>query len=160
MKASPDFVFRAVSGAVVYTAISVINALKISARTTSSFISVSPISSVPGLQYHVHTGNCRETSRHSSWIFSLVFICCCYMIICLSFCLSAVLQFVPSHVDVRMCTFSEQAEKGLITALSEVRRRSQESTNFTVNVRWLLYSAYGIKSSAEFQTPITRHWTP
>uniref|UniRef100_A0A673LTX5 UPF0606 protein KIAA1549-like n=1 Tax=Sinocyclocheilus rhinocerous TaxID=307959 RepID=A0A673LTX5_9TELE len=100
VKAPPDFVFRAVSGAVVYTAISVINALRISARTTSSFISVSPISPIPGLQYHVHT----------------------------------VLQFVPSHVDVRMCTFSEQAEKGLITALSEVRRRSQESTNFTVNI--------------------------
>uniref|UniRef100_A0A8C1ZZK7 Si:ch211-1e14.1 n=1 Tax=Cyprinus carpio TaxID=7962 RepID=A0A8C1ZZK7_CYPCA len=100
LKAPPDFVFRAVSGAVVYTAISVINALTISARTTSSFISVSPISPIPGLQFHVHT----------------------------------VLQFVPSHVDVRMCTFSEQAEKGLITALSEVRRRSQESTNFTVNI--------------------------
>ncbi len=80
-----------------------------------------------------------------------------YMLV---FCLSAVLQFVPSHVDVRMCTFSEQAEKGLITALSEVRRRSQESTNFTVNVRWLLYPVYGIKSSAECQTPITRCWTP
>uniref|UniRef100_A0A8C2BG86 Si:ch211-1e14.1 n=1 Tax=Cyprinus carpio TaxID=7962 RepID=A0A8C2BG86_CYPCA len=100
VKAPPDFVFRAVSGAVVYTAISVINALRISARTTSSFISISPISPVPGPQYHVHT----------------------------------VLQFVPSHVDVRMCTFSEQAEKGLITALAEVRRRSQESTNFTVNI--------------------------
>ncbi|XP_050991526.1 UPF0606 protein KIAA1549 isoform X2 [Labeo rohita] len=100
VKAPPDFVFRAVSGAVVYTAISVINALRISAQTTSSFMSVSPISPVPGLQYHVHT----------------------------------VLQFVPSHVDVRMCTFSEQAEKGLITALAEVRRRSQESTNFTVNI--------------------------
>ncbi|XP_073707002.1 UPF0606 protein KIAA1549 [Garra rufa] len=100
VKAPPDFVFRAVSGAVVYTAISVINALRISARTTSSFISVSPISPVPGMQYHVHT----------------------------------VLQFVPSYVDVRMCTFSEQAEKGLITALAEVRRRSQESTNFTVNI--------------------------
>ncbi|XP_052386813.1 UPF0606 protein KIAA1549 [Carassius gibelio] len=100
VKAPPDFVFRAVSGEVVYTAISVINALRIFAQTTSSFISVSPISPVPGLQYHVHT----------------------------------VLQFVPSHVDVRLCTFSEQAEKGLITALAEVRRRSQESTNFTVNI--------------------------
>ncbi|KAL1257025.1 hypothetical protein QQF64_012570, partial [Cirrhinus molitorella] len=100
VKAPPDFVFRVVSGAVVYTAISVINALRISARTTSSFISVSPISPVPGQQYHVHT----------------------------------VLQFVPNYVDVRMCTFSEQAEKGLITALAEVRQRSQESTNFTVNI--------------------------
>lgn len=75
------------------------------------------------------------------------------------FCPSAVLQFVPSHVDVRMCTFSEQAEKGLITALAEVRRRSQESTNFTVNVCRMLYPAYGIKSSAKFQRPITWHWT-
>lgn len=135
MKAPPDFVFRAVSGAVVYTAISVINALKISARTTSSFISVSPISPVPGLQYHVHTGNCRGnfTSQFLNILSSInMLLLYDYMLV---FCLSAVLQFVPSHVDVRMCTFSEQAEKGLITALSEVRRRSQESTNFTVNVR-------------------------
>ncbi|XP_026143028.1 UPF0606 protein KIAA1549-like isoform X1 [Carassius auratus] len=115
VKAPPDFVFRAVSGAVVYTAISVINALTISARTTSSFISVSPISPIPGLQYHVHT----------------------------------VLQFVPSHVDVRMCTFSEQTEKGLITALSEVRRRSQESTNFTVNI--LNITASSVEVAAQQQ---------
>jgi len=59
VKAPPDFVFRVVSGAVVYTAISVINALRVSVRTTSSFISVSPISPVPGLQYHVHTGTLK-----------------------------------------------------------------------------------------------------
>ncbi|XP_052008744.1 LOW QUALITY PROTEIN: UPF0606 protein KIAA1549 [Xyrauchen texanus] len=100
VKAPPDFVFRAVSGAVVYTAISVINSLRLSARTTSSFISVSPISPEPSLQYHVHS----------------------------------VLQFVPSHIDVRMCSFSEQIEKGLISALAEVRRRSLESTNFTVHI--------------------------
>nr|XP_684863.4 UPF0606 protein KIAA1549 isoform X2 [Danio rerio] len=100
VKAPPDFVFRAVSGTAVYTAASVINALKNSARTINSFISVSPISPEPDRQYHVHT----------------------------------VLQFVPSHVDVRMCTFSEQAEKGLIAALAEVRRNSEESTNFTVNI--------------------------
>lgn len=115
VKAPPDFVFRAVSGAVVYTAISVINALRISARTTSSFISVSPISPVPGLQYHVHT----------------------------------VLQFVPSHIDVRMCTFSEQTEKGLITALSEVRRRSQESTNFTVNILNITLSPVGMAAQQQ-----------
>ncbi|XP_051579871.1 UPF0606 protein KIAA1549-like isoform X2 [Myxocyprinus asiaticus] len=100
VKAPPDFVFRAVSGAVVYTAISVINSLRLSAWTTSSFISVSPISPEPSLQYHIHS----------------------------------VLQFVPSHIDVRMCTFSEQIEKGLISALAEVRRRSLESTNFTVHI--------------------------
>ncbi|XP_051513138.1 UPF0606 protein KIAA1549-like isoform X1 [Myxocyprinus asiaticus] len=100
VKAPPDFVFRAVSGTVVYTAISVINALRLSAWTSSSFISVSPISPVPSLQYHVHS----------------------------------VLQFVPSHIDVRMCTFSEQIEKGLTSTLAEVRRRSQESTNFTVHI--------------------------
>lgn len=115
VKAPPDFVFRAVSGAVVYTAISVINALRISARTTSSFISVSPISPVPGLQYHVHT----------------------------------VLQFVPSHIDVRMCTFSEQTEKGLITALAEVRRRSQESTNFTVNILNITLSPVGMAAQLQ-----------
>lgn len=63
-------------------------------------------------------------------------------------CVFAVLQFVPSHIDVRMCTFSEKTEKGLITALAEVRRRSQESTNFTVNVSWLLYPVNIIKSSS------------
>ncbi|XP_077049736.1 UPF0606 protein KIAA1549 isoform X5 [Siphateles boraxobius] len=119
VKAPPDFVFRAVSGAVVYTAISVINALRISARTTNSFISVSPISLVPGLQYHVHT----------------------------------VLQFVPSHIDVRMCTFSEQTEKGLITALAEVRRRSQESTNFTVNILNITLSPVG-KAAQLLKVPV------
>lgn len=87
-----------------------------------------------------------------SWIlpniFTKVFLC------------FAVLQFVPSHIDVRMCTFSEQTEKGLITALAEVRRRSQESTNFTVNVSWLLYPVNSIKSLTEFKTPISWHWTP
>ncbi|KAI7802456.1 UPF0606 protein KIAA1549 isoform X1 [Triplophysa rosa] len=100
VKAPPDFVFRAVSGAVVFTAISVINALRPSAQTTSSFISVSPISPVPGRQYHVHS----------------------------------VLEFVPSHEDIGMCMFSEHIEKGMITALAEVLRRAQKSTNFTVHI--------------------------
>ncbi|XP_055030194.2 UPF0606 protein KIAA1549 isoform X1 [Misgurnus anguillicaudatus] len=100
VKAPPDLVFRAVSGPLVYTAISVINALRLSAQTSSSFISVSPISPVPDQQFHVHS----------------------------------VLQFVPNHIDIHMCTFSEHMEKGLITALAEVLRRSQESTNFTVHI--------------------------
>lgn len=44
------------------------------------------------------------------------------------------LQFVPSHVDVRFCTFCENIEKGLTKAFADVRRRSKESTNFTVHV--------------------------
>ncbi|XP_066540889.1 UPF0606 protein KIAA1549 isoform X2 [Hoplias malabaricus] len=100
VKAPPDFVFRAVSGPIVYTAISVINALRQSSRTSRSILSVSPISPVPGLQYHVHS----------------------------------VLQFVPSHIDVHVCTFSEHIERGLTLAFAEVRRRSKESTNFTVHL--------------------------
>lgn len=44
------------------------------------------------------------------------------------------LQFVPGHVDVRFCNFSESIERGLTRAFAEVRRRSKESTNFTVHV--------------------------
>uniref|UniRef100_A0A672G310 Si:ch211-1e14.1 n=1 Tax=Salarias fasciatus TaxID=181472 RepID=A0A672G310_SALFA len=93
----PKFVFRAVSGPVVYTAVSVINALRRSGRR---FLSVSPNWAIPDRKYQVHT----------------------------------VLQFVPGHVDVRFCNFSEGIEKGLTLAFAEVRRRSKESTNFTVHV--------------------------
>lgn len=50
------------------------------------------------------------------------------------FLLHAVLQFVPGHIDVRFCNFSESIEKGLTMAFAEMRRRSKESTNFTVHV--------------------------
>ncbi|KAM9351793.1 UPF0606 protein KIAA1549 [Symphorus nematophorus] len=93
----PKFVFRAVSGPVVYTAISVINALRRSGRR---FLSVSPNWTTPDRKYQIHT----------------------------------VLQFVPSHIDVRFCNFSESIEKGLTKAFAEVRRRSKESTNFTVHI--------------------------
>ncbi|CDQ85555.1 unnamed protein product [Oncorhynchus mykiss] len=96
-KSPPDFVFRAVSGPVVFTAISVINALRQSGRR---FQPISHYWKVPDHQYQVHS----------------------------------VLQFVPSHVDVRVCNFSERIEKGLTMAYAEVRRRAQESTNFTVHV--------------------------
>ncbi|XP_039881009.1 UPF0606 protein KIAA1549 isoform X2 [Simochromis diagramma] len=46
----------------------------------------------------------------------------------------SVLQFVPGHVDVRFCNFSESIERGLTRAFAEVRRRSKESTNFTVHI--------------------------
>ncbi|XP_041110303.1 UPF0606 protein KIAA1549-like isoform X2 [Polyodon spathula] len=45
-----------------------------------------------------------------------------------------VLQFVPNHVDVRFCNFSERIEQGLTMAFSEVRRRYRETTRFTVHV--------------------------
>ncbi|CAK6960139.1 UPF0606 protein KIAA1549 [Scomber scombrus] len=91
----PKFVFRVVSGPVVYTAVSIINALRKSGRR---FLSISPNWTTPDNKYQVHT----------------------------------VLQFVPGHVDVRYCNFSESIEKGLTMAFAEVRRRSKESTNFTV----------------------------
>ncbi|XP_049339567.1 UPF0606 protein KIAA1549 isoform X2 [Astyanax mexicanus] len=109
VKAPPDFVFRAVSGPVVYTAISVMNALRQSTRTSRSILSVSPISPVPGLQYHVHS----------------------------------VLQFVPSHIDVNVCTFSEHIERGLTLAFAEVRRRLKDSMNFTVHVLNITMSPVG-----------------
>nr|XP_046250801.1 UPF0606 protein KIAA1549 isoform X2 [Scatophagus argus] len=95
--APPRFVFRAVSGPVVYTAVSIINAVRRSGRR---FLSVSPSWTTPDHKYQIHT----------------------------------VLQFVPSHIDVRYCNFSESIEKGLTMAFAEVRRRSKESTNFTVHI--------------------------
>ncbi|XP_046890393.1 UPF0606 protein KIAA1549 isoform X1 [Hypomesus transpacificus] len=93
----PRFVFRAVSGPVVYSAISVINALRQSGRR---FLSLAPNWPTPDRQYQVHS----------------------------------VLQFVPSHIDVRVCNFSQRIEKGLTMAYAKVRRLAQESTNFTVQV--------------------------
>ncbi|KAM9854295.1 UPF0606 protein KIAA1549 [Aulostomus maculatus] len=93
----PKFMFRVVSGPVVYTAISVINALRRSGRR---FLSLSPEWDTPDNKYQVHT----------------------------------VLQFVPGHIDVRFCNFSESIERGLTLAFAEVRRRSKDSTNFTVHI--------------------------
>lgn len=49
----PQFVFRVVSGPVIYTAISVINALQ---RSRRRFLSVSPSWKSPDSKYQVHTG--------------------------------------------------------------------------------------------------------
>ncbi|XP_069618942.1 UPF0606 protein KIAA1549 homolog isoform X3 [Ranitomeya imitator] len=57
-----------------------------------------------------------------------------FMGIDLRFHVQTVLQFVPQSVDIRLCTFSEQMQKGLTLALSEARRLRQESANFTVQV--------------------------
>ncbi|XP_016137148.1 UPF0606 protein KIAA1549-like [Sinocyclocheilus grahami] len=102
LKAPPNFIFRAVSGPLVYTAISVINAVRQSVHSTSSssILFVTTIYAVPDYKHQVHT----------------------------------VLQFVPSHVDVRLCSFSERVEKGLLMAYAEVRKRSQENGNFTVHI--------------------------
>lgn len=45
------------------------------------------------------------------------------------------LQFVPGHVDVRVCNFSERVERGLLMAYTETRRRAHEFGNVTVQVR-------------------------
>ncbi|XP_058243960.1 UPF0606 protein KIAA1549 isoform X1 [Hemibagrus wyckioides] len=109
VKSPPDFVFRAVSGPVVYTAISVMNALRRYTYTSDTILSVSPISPEPGLQYCIHS----------------------------------VLQFVPIHIDMHVCTFIEHIERGLIHAFSEVRRRLKESTDFTVHILNITMSSVG-----------------
>ncbi|XP_061826118.1 UPF0606 protein KIAA1549 isoform X3 [Nerophis lumbriciformis] len=94
----PKFVFRVVSGPVVYTAISVVNALR---RSGHRFLSVSPNWVIPDNKYQVHT----------------------------------VLQFVPDHINVRFCNFSESIERGLTMAFAEVLRRVNMSANFTVHIK-------------------------
>lgn len=49
----------------------------------------------------------------------------------------SVLQFVPAHVDVRVCNFSERVERGLTMAFAESRRRSHEAGNITLQVSLL-----------------------
>ncbi|KAJ8249867.1 hypothetical protein COCON_G00230830 [Conger conger] len=100
LKSPSDFVFRVVSGTVVYTAISVINAIRQSARSSSVGLTAMPVVAVPDSKFQVHS----------------------------------VLQFVPSHLDVRLCSFAERIERGLTMAYAEVRRRSNESTNFSVHI--------------------------
>lgn len=46
----------------------------------------------------------------------------------------SVLQFVPAHMDVRVCNFSERVERGLMAAYAETRRRSHETGNVTILV--------------------------
>ncbi|KAI5093971.1 UPF0606 protein KIAA1549 isoform X2 [Silurus meridionalis] len=120
LKAPPNFVFRAVSGPLIYTAVSIINTLRQSARSTSSstILTVTPIYPVPDNINQVHS----------------------------------VLQFVPSHVDVRVCSFSERVERGLFMAYSEVRRRSQENGNFTVHILNITISL--AKGQKQQKTPV------
>lgn len=100
LRTPSSFAFRVVSGPLIFTAISVINALRRSARGSGLFPNVSPLYTVPDLRYQVHT----------------------------------VLQFVPTHVDIRVCNFSQRIERGLVLAYSEACRRSHENRNITVQV--------------------------
>ncbi|KAI5947992.1 UPF0606 protein KIAA1549 [Manis javanica] len=45
-----------------------------------------------------------------------------------------VLQFVPQSVDTGFCNFTQRIEKGLMTALSEVRKHHQGAYNLTVQI--------------------------
>lgn len=89
------------SGPLIFTAVSVINALRQPPRSFGPVPTLSPLYTVPDLRYQIHT----------------------------------VLQFVPAHIDVRLCNFSERVERGLMMAYAETRRRLHEAGNVTVQVR-------------------------
>nr|XP_015208726.1 PREDICTED: UPF0606 protein KIAA1549 homolog isoform X1 [Lepisosteus oculatus] len=55
LKPPPDFIFRVVSGPVVYTAVSVVNALRSFAKSSSAILSVTPVMGVPDHQFQVHS---------------------------------------------------------------------------------------------------------
>uniref|UniRef100_A0A8D3DNS4 Si:dkeyp-27e10.3 n=1 Tax=Scophthalmus maximus TaxID=52904 RepID=A0A8D3DNS4_SCOMX len=64
----------------------------------------------------------------------------------------SVLQFVPAHVDVRVCNFSERVERGLTMAFAESRRRSHEAGNITLQ---LLNVTMGVsRRTAEQKVPV------
>uniref|UniRef100_A0A3P9MWF4 UPF0606 protein KIAA1549-like n=1 Tax=Poecilia reticulata TaxID=8081 RepID=A0A3P9MWF4_POERE len=97
LRTPSSFAFRVVSGPMIFTAVSVINALRQSPRSSGPLPTVSPLYTIPDLWYQIHS-----------------------------------LQFVPTHVDVRVCNFSERVERGLMMAYAESRRRSHEAGNITV----------------------------
>ncbi|KAK5619024.1 hypothetical protein CRENBAI_004103 [Crenichthys baileyi] len=100
LRTPSSFAFRVVSGPMIYTAISVINALRQSPRSSGPIPTVSPLYTIPDLGYQIHS----------------------------------VLQFVPTHVDIRVCNFTERVERGLMMAYAESRRRSHEAGNSTVQL--------------------------
>lgn len=55
----------------------------------------------------------------------------------------SVLQFVPPSVDTGFCNFTQRIEKGLMIALSEVRKHHQGTYNLTVQVRTALDAEQG-----------------
>ncbi|XP_051911415.1 UPF0606 protein KIAA1549-like, partial [Hippocampus zosterae] len=107
--------FRAVSGPSVYTAISVLNALR---RARGPLPAVSALHAAPDVRYRVHT----------------------------------VLLFVPAHVDVRVCDFSERVESGLLAAYGQSRRRSSEAG--AVGVQLLNVTLGGARPAAAQKLPV------
>ena len=59
---------------------------------------------------------------------------------------SSVIQFVPQSVDTGFCNFTQRIEKGLMIALSEVRKHHQGTHNLTVQVRIALNAEQGALS--------------
>lgn len=100
LRTQSSFAFRVVSGPLIFTAISVFNALRQPLHASGPVPTVSLLHTVPEPRYQIHT----------------------------------VLQFVPAHVDVRVCNFSERIERGLMMAYMETQRRSNEAGNVTVQV--------------------------
>ncbi|KAM4711737.1 UPF0606 protein KIAA1549 [Anableps anableps] len=100
LRTPSSFAFRVVSGPMIFTAISVINTLRQSPRSSGPIPTVSPLYTIPDLWYQIHT----------------------------------VLQFVPAHIDIRVCNFSERVERGLMMAYVESRRRSHETGNITIQL--------------------------
>ncbi|XP_042156035.1 UPF0606 protein KIAA1549 isoform X3 [Oncorhynchus tshawytscha] len=100
LRTPSSLAFRVVAGPLIFTAMSVVNALRQSTRSSSLFPTVSPLYGIPDHKYQIHS----------------------------------VLQFVPGHVDVRVCNFSERVERGLLMAYTETRRRAHEFGNVTVQL--------------------------
>ncbi|XP_025755408.1 UPF0606 protein KIAA1549 isoform X3 [Oreochromis niloticus] len=100
LRTPSSFAFRVVSGPLIFTAMSVINALRRPPPRFGPIPTVSPLYTIPDLRYQIHS----------------------------------VLQFVPTHVDIRVCNFSERVERGLTMAYAETRKRLQEGGNATVQL--------------------------
>ncbi|XP_010767371.1 UPF0606 protein KIAA1549-like, partial [Notothenia coriiceps] len=100
LRTPSSFAFRVVSGPLIFTAVSVVSALRRAPRGSGPVPSVATLFSEPDLRYQVHS----------------------------------VLQFVPEHVDVRVCSFSQRVERGLVLAYTETRRRHQEAGNISVQL--------------------------
>ncbi|XP_077565256.1 UPF0606 protein KIAA1549 isoform X2 [Stigmatopora nigra] len=113
-----SFAFRAVSGPLIYTAISIINALHGARHLSGPLPPVSTFYAVPDFRYHVHS----------------------------------VLLFVPAHVDIRLCNFTERVETGLETAYGQARRRSSETG--AVSVQLLNITLSSIKPTSEQKLPV------
>ncbi|XP_023129603.3 UPF0606 protein KIAA1549 isoform X1 [Amphiprion ocellaris] len=118
LRTPSSFAFRVVSGPLIFTAMSVINALRRPPRSSGPVPTVSPLYTVPDLRYQIHS----------------------------------VLQFVPAHIDVRVCNFSERVERGLTLAYAETRRRAHEVGNVTIQ---LLNITMGLaRPAAEQKVPV------